>query len=319
MLKPKLFIHIFIITFSTVCIYPTYANKQSDITIEKLYQTQPKKLALMHRIQWFSQQFMGKPYHLGPLGEGDKGLYDQSPLYRTDAFDCQTYVETVVALSLAKNLETFKKKINAIRYQNPTPSYLNRNHFMSLNWLPNNTQKGFIKDISTTLVNKQNEPVFKTAIANIKKGAWLQKKTLNDIKIKNSSLKRKRLDALKKLSPQFSTQQAKINYIPFDALFDKNKRPNLYLFKQIPSGSIINIVRPNWQLEKLIGTNLNVSHLGFAIIKNKQLYYREASLIEKKVIDVLLIDYLKNYLDSPTIKGINILKVMQRKKQGAVY
>lgn len=311
MLKTKQLKNVFFIICTFFSLNSAYTFESDALLIKKMYQSLPKDLKINQKIVWFSQQFINAPYTLGPLGEGDKGKYDESPLYRMDSFDCQTYVETVMALALAKNLTQFEKQINEIRYKGHTPNYLTRNHFMSLNWLPNNSKKGYIKDITNTLVAQNNKTVFNVAKATINKNVWLSKKTTHDIKIKNNALKKKRLKQLKNSAKDYPPQQAKINYVSLTTLFDKNKSANPNLFKQIPNGSIINIVRPNWQLEKLIGTNLNVSHLGFAIKKQNQLYFREASSIEKKVIDVPLIDYLKKYLDSPTVKGINILIVLK--------
>ena len=42
--------------------------------------------------------FKGKPYVLGSLGEGKAAIFDKNPIYRTDTFDCETYVSTVLAL-----------------------------------------------------------------------------------------------------------------------------------------------------------------------------------------------------------------------------
>src|ERR1035437_2644460 len=44
-----------------------------------------------------SAALLGKPYQLGPLGEGKFGAEDPDPLYRLDAFDCTTFIETVMA------------------------------------------------------------------------------------------------------------------------------------------------------------------------------------------------------------------------------
>nr|WP_277619301.1 N-acetylmuramoyl-L-alanine amidase-like domain-containing protein [Legionella norrlandica] len=81
----------------------------------------------------------------------------------------------------------------------------------------------------------------------------------------------------------------------------------------MPNGAIIEIVRPNWDLRKEIGTALNISHLGFAIWINDKLYFRQASSQYGKVIDVPLIDYLDKARSSPTIKGINIQVVLPTK------
>jgi len=66
------------------------------------------------------------------------------------------------------------------------------------------------------------------------------------------------------------------------------------------------IVRPNWNLQDKIGTNLHISHLGFIIWQDNQPYFRHASSESKKVVNVSLKSYLKDMLKSPTIKGVNI-------------
>ncbi len=86
------------------------------------------------RITYISKQFLGKPYALGALGEGSQGYFDQAPLYRTDAFDCETYVDTVLALAFADNLSTFKQYIQKIRYRDGHIAFVDRNHFTCLDW-----------------------------------------------------------------------------------------------------------------------------------------------------------------------------------------
>lgn len=78
------------------------------------------------------------------------------------------------------------------------------------------------------------------------------------------------------------------------------------IINQIPNGAIIEIVRPNWDLYKIIGTNMNVSHLGFVVWENNKPYFIHASSDKLMVVKTSLIDYLKNAKKNPTIKGINI-------------
>ena len=120
----------------------------------------------------------------------------------------------------------------------------------------------------------------------------------------------KLLKSLKREGSKLPKATSIIPYIPLTALFDKDGKENNYLFEQIPNASIIEIIRPNWDLSKEIGTNLNVSHLGFAIWEKDKILFRQASSTEHKVIDVPLIDYLRNTLKSPTIKGINVQVVL---------
>ncbi len=269
----------------------------------------------LQRIKFVSKALLDKPYNLGALGEGAGGNYDQAPLYRVDGFDCETYVDTVLAIALSTNLDNFKQCIKAIRYENGKVGYLTRNHFASLDWNLNNQKIGITKDITASIVNPKNQPVAKMATAVIDKPAWYAKKSTDTIRIESISSQEKQqlLGTLKNKGSHLPITSVSIPYIPLTALFDKEGQPNQSIFNQIPDGSIIEIVRPNWDLKKSIGTCLNVSHLGFAIRENNQLLFREASSTQKHTIDIPLTTYLSNARSSPTIKGINVQIVLPQK------
>jgi len=72
-----------------------------------------------------------------PLGE--KQHPDTDPLIRTDAFDCTTFVETVLA-------GEDEKKLTDIRYKNGDVKFINRNHFIEYDWLYNN--KNIVENVS---------------------------------------------------------------------------------------------------------------------------------------------------------------------------
>ena len=313
-----LFIMICLITgYSCYAIDSNAIEQQANSSIKELYHTlntMPNS-SMTERIDWISSQFKGVPYILGSLGEGADARYDQFPRYRTDGFDCDTYVNTVLALATANSLETFQQCLKYTRYHEGKISYINRNHFTSIDWNHNNQQRGLLKDITLTIKDKQNNSVALYAKAMINKPGWYAHKTLETIRLvhENKSEQTKRLAELKQKGSTLPTTLSTIPYIPLSVLFSKNGEPNLYLFSQIPSGSIIEIVRPNWDLRKIIGTSLNISHLGFAIKINNQLYFRQASSQFGKVVDVPLIDYLKGALVSPTIKGINVQIVVPTK------
>ncbi len=287
-----------------------HIEEQADATIKQLYHTlhTMPNTSMGNRIDWISAYFKGIPYVLNPLGEGPKARYDQYPRYRVDAFDCDTYVNTVLALALANSLGSFQQSIKQIRYKNGHVAYLYRNHFTSIDWNRNNQNRGVLKDITTTIIDKNEQPVALIATAMIDKPSWYQHKTLKIIRLQKGTKaeKQKRLQELQKKGSKLEITESNIPYIPLTALFSKKNEPNTYLFSQIPNGAVIEIVRPNWNLKKEIGTALNVSHLGFGIWIRGQLFFREASSKEGKVVDVPLINYLKEALTSPTIKGINI-------------
>jgi hypothetical protein len=111
-----------------------------------------QKLAEIHgspaigdRIDALSKLFLGTPYADYPLGEGGSGPEPQAR-FRLDAFDCQTFVETVMAMANAKSVAETKALLDDIRYGKAPPSFANRNHFTEAQWLPANIGKGYLRE-----------------------------------------------------------------------------------------------------------------------------------------------------------------------------
>jgi hypothetical protein len=81
--------------------------------------------------------------------------------------------------------------------------------------------------------------------------------------------------------------------------------------KSFPDITIVNIVRPDWDVIDLYenyGTHLNISHMGICIKKQAELYFYHATSINERVVKVeKLTDYLTKYLNNKTVAGINIL------------
>lgn len=292
-------------------------EKQAESSIQELYHklNNMPNISMANRIDWISKQFLGMPYVLGSLGEGPKGRYDQFPQYRVDAFDCDTYVNTVVSLALASSTPTFQQCIKHMRYTNGKVSYIQRTHFTGLDWNQYHQQQGLFKDITLSIKDKKNHSVAQFAIATIDKPNWYAYKGNNTIRLQheNKTKQEQRLTELKAKGAQLKAATEKIPYLPFTALFLQDNKPNMYLFNQIPHGAIVEIVRPNWALREKIGTALNISHLGFAIRDQGQLYFREASSEEGKVVDIPLVEYLQKMRQSPTIKGINVQVLLPQK------
>ena len=263
------------------------------------------------RVEYISGKFLGTAYKLDGFGEGEKGDYDQDPLYRFDAFDCTTLVETITALALSSNFEDFKNTLDRIRYKDGLVSYVTRNHFPSLDWIPNNVDAGFYEDITAAVAQEAILDVA-TAEAVVDKRKWYASKTLEDLKVAETNKKKlkERLAQWRKEGRAFKKTLATLPYLKLADIFSEGADRVL---KFIPSGAIINIVRPGWNIRdkktgKLI-TQLNISHQGFAIWKNSILYFREASLSAQIVRESPLKEYLAQLLDSETIKGINILQI----------
>ncbi|MBS0358169.1 MAG: DUF1460 domain-containing protein [Proteobacteria bacterium] len=295
----------------------TYDMKTYDKEFSNLCALNKKlssTLSTTDRIVKLSAFFLGKPYEFNPLGEGPTAKFDQNPLYRTDKFDCVTYVNTVLALAHSNNLEEFQKNMNKMNYRNANPSFVNRFHFQNIDWNYTNTLNGYVKDITDKIVNPHGKSIAKISNTLIDKPSWYKQLPIDRIKQTKPLTSQQAENLLKELREQGKlTQQEKstLLYIPLTELFDSNGQPKENIFKQIPNVAIIEIVRPNWSLKSKIGTNLDISHLGFAIRTPQGLIFREASTDEMKVIDIPLSNYLKPYLKSSTVKGIQVLEIVE--------
>ena len=294
-----------------------YDPSYFDSVINEIYRELPQRdaLPIAERVELISRRFVGKPYCLGALGEGRDGEFDQSPLYRTDAFDCVTFVNTVLALALSNTLTTFQNKLKHLNYRNGQVAYQKRLHFISADWNPGNAEAGYIKDITREVATIAGQPYTVTlAKALIDRPSWFMQRSLVDIKLLQpvkKSYVTELLESLHNFSKEVAAEEVATPYLPLSALFNEAGKANQHLFEHIPSGCVLEIVRPDWDLSKEIGTHLNISHVGFAIRhSDDELIYREASSIHKRVIDVPLVDYLRDRIGSPTIKGINIQSII---------
>lgn len=293
-------------------VIPTYNMSKYDKTINQLYKLPGSHTGnVVARIDFDSAYFLGKPYQKFPLGEGPKAYFDKNPLYRTDVFDCMTYVNTVLALANSNNLAQFQYHFKLLAYEHGQVTFLARNHFVTGDWNENNEKSGYIKDITATIKDSKGKSPVTYAVTTIDKPNWYRMMLPERVRVffyPGDMQAQQLLNALRAQSSQVKPQRVATPYLPLTALFNANGQPNMQLFNQIPSGSIIEIVRPNWDLTKLIGTCLNVSHLGFAIRTPQGLMFREASFDTNTVMQIPLTSYLQEFIGSQ-VKGINVQQV----------
>jgi hypothetical protein len=124
---------------------PQLGERQLEEAIEQA-QRSP---AIADRIEQISRVFLGTPYGQYPLGEAS-GVEPQ-PRWRADMVDCQTYVETVLAMANAKDLAGAKALLDDIRCRAPPISFSSRNHFAEAQWLPANQAKGYLTEETTEI------------------------------------------------------------------------------------------------------------------------------------------------------------------------
>lgn len=266
--------------------------------------------------------FLDKPYLLEPLGEGPTGDFSQEPMYRTDQFDCVTYVDTVLALYHAHHLGDFQQNMLHVRYIDGRIQYTSRTEwFTDLEWIPTIQRLGWLKDVTSTVTDLEGQPIFKMAETVIDKPNWYRVRPLKMIHrlqpIPDEAAAESLLQKLHAEATRFVPETSRLSYLPLDRLFDRNHHPIEHYFDQIPSGSVVIIVRPNWAIRDHFpnfpegyGTNLNVSHLGVVFRTADGLMFYNASSLHGKVVVEPLVTYLEKYIDSPTIKGIHIEQVV---------
>jgi cell wall-associated NlpC family hydrolase len=101
------------------------------------------------RIDVLSREFLGRPYKTNPLiGSADTAEVFTASL---DGFDCVTYIETVVALARASDVDDFTNWLRKIRYERGRIQWERRNHYSTL-WIRNNIRGGIIRPVSTPAV-----------------------------------------------------------------------------------------------------------------------------------------------------------------------
>ena len=97
------------------------------------------------RIEFLSRHFLGLFYQPNPL----IGSADTAEVFTAsfDGFDCVTYIETVIALARASDVDDFTEWLRKIRYERGRIQWDRRNHYMT-DWIRNNVRAGVIKPVS---------------------------------------------------------------------------------------------------------------------------------------------------------------------------
>ena len=245
------------------------AQNQDSIRIEKWLKegmTLPEDSC---RTLHFAKQMLDVPYVAGTLD----GNEEEQLVVRTDALDCTTLVETVLALYIAdkrgeRSYVAFKKALMQVRYRDGIlDGYASRLHYFS-EWIHNNEQMGFVKECTSEATCAQSQEL------------WLDFMSTHPdsyLPMKQDSSLVKEIALLEK-----NWHGVQVAYIPKDKLNLSSEE------LKIKDGDILAIT-----------TNikgLDVVHVGFAFWKGEKLHLLHASSVAKKVIEdpQSLYDYSKN-------------------------
>lgn len=117
--------------------------------VDQLLSQVKSESSIPSRIEKLSRYFLGRAYQADPLiGSANKAEVFTASL---DAFDCVTYIETVLALSCARNVDDFTARLRKIRYERGVVQWQRRNHYMTL-WIRNNVREGLLRPVSIPAV-----------------------------------------------------------------------------------------------------------------------------------------------------------------------
>lgn len=293
-----------------VALIAPYDMSRYDAALSIWWQQKAAKSSdLTQRLEGASAWLLGKPYELFPTGEGPTGAIDQGPLYRTDKFDCTTYVVTVIALAESQNLTTFIPRYQALMYQDGQVDFFHRNHFASEDFNANNEATGALTNITPDIKDKVGKTLAKTISVDINKPAWYQKTGLQRVRLLQPPTPTEWThinELLQHYQKTSQDKQASVDYIPLPAMINASGEVNAKVLKQIPQGSIWEVVYFNPHDVAHVGTNLLIAHMGFVFNTPQGAIFREASSLHGKVVDVPLNVELRQMQLDPTILGVHL-------------
>ncbi len=122
----------FLDTLWTTIVDDTNNDRTSLLEMKRLWLEARHIADFDVRTAHFSKEFLGRPYLLGPLGEGGFG---GKPLVYTDSFDCVTYMEHVLAMAYAVHEDSVFNQLQQIRYADGKIDYLTRKHYFVEDWM----------------------------------------------------------------------------------------------------------------------------------------------------------------------------------------
>lgn len=96
---------------------------------------------LPRRIDLVSHALLGRSYQADPLVGGP----ERPEVFVADLsrFDCVTFIETVLAIAMARSVDELPQALRGLRYAHERVAWLDRNHYMT-DWLIENGRGGRI-------------------------------------------------------------------------------------------------------------------------------------------------------------------------------
>lgn len=122
----------------------TTQARDAQLIRQLIADTRPMK-SIGERMKYVSARLLGLPYIVNPLIGSP--TQPEELVTRMDAFDCTTYLQTVLALALAKNPDEFTSKLRKIRYIDGDVEYRKRLHYTA-DWAQYQARRGLLIDLT---------------------------------------------------------------------------------------------------------------------------------------------------------------------------
>lgn len=212
---------------------------------------------------WFGRQFVGTPYEAHTLEVGDT----ERLIVRLQSFDCLTFVETVLALSLChvndqRTFSDFCRYLQQIRYRNGIiDGYTSRLHYFTW-WADENVRHNFIVDAAdSTGTTRSAFTAMQTLRLN-----YMSTHPQSYIHLNGHP---ERINAIRQMERRYdNTRWA---YIPKSRL-----NATACELHEIRTGDIISLIT--------FRQGLDNSHVGIAYWQNGRLHLLHASSVRHRVI-----------------------------------
>lgn len=129
-------------------------NYASLMEMKKFWLSAQSIHGLYERLDYFTRKLIGKPYRLGPMGEGYLDSIETKPLVYLDSVDCVTFVEHALALARAPHEDSLFWELQRIRYKDGKIGYANRKHYMVADWVADSKYAKIIPMAGDTVIQR---------------------------------------------------------------------------------------------------------------------------------------------------------------------
>ena len=123
------------------------------------------------KLETAARWFLGLPYRLDPLGEGQGE--DADPVYTWNQVDCITMPEVLLGFVYGKTIQGAENTTLRLRYKGGIVAWDHRRHFTLAQWLPAAVELGLLRDITAEVAGADTKQASKQWSPSLScKGRW---------------------------------------------------------------------------------------------------------------------------------------------------